>query len=304
MSTPPELRELRVFLALADELHFGRAAQRLTLTPSRVSQVIRKLERSLGGRLFERTSRSVRLTPFGQQFLASVRPACEQLEQALAGLQELAADPVGSLCVGFTATTDGPVLNRVTDAFGTRHPRCRVNMHEVPVCDPFGPLRQGEVDVVANWLAGLDADLTAGPAIAYYDRVLAVSRRHPLAGRASVSSEELAEQIIAAPPPSFPAALADALFPPRTPSGRTIRRTEVPRSPYEIMAHVARGEIVQLTMTGLAFLRRDDVALVPVRDLPSMPLGLISLRHRPNAGVSALAEVARSLPPFRATALA
>ena len=66
MSMPAELHELRIFLALADELHFGRAAQRLVLTPSRVSQVIRKLERSLGAPLFERTSRSVRLTAFGE----------------------------------------------------------------------------------------------------------------------------------------------------------------------------------------------------------------------------------------------
>jgi hypothetical protein len=174
-------------------------------------------------------------------------------------------------------------------------------MHEVPVCDPYAALRKGEVDVVANWLTALDADLAMGPAIAYYDRVLAVSRQHRLAGRISVSFEDLGEETIADPPPSFPAALAGSLFPLRTPSGRPIRRARVPRSPYEIMAHVARGQIVQLTMTDLAFLRRDDVTLIPVRDLAPMPLGLILARYRPSAGVSALAEVARSIPPFRAT---
>ena len=240
MSMPAELHELRVFLALAEKLHFGRAAQRLMLTPSRVSQVIRKLERSLGGRLFERTSRSVRLTAFGEQLLASVRPAYEQLEQALAGMQELSADLAGSLRVGFTATTDGPILSRLNEAFQARHPGCCVSMHEVPVCDPYAALRKGEVDVVANWLTALDADLAMGPAIAYYDRVLAVSRQHRLAGRISVSFEDLGEETIADPPPSFPAALADSLFPLRTPSGRPIRRARVPRSPYEIMAHVAR----------------------------------------------------------------
>jgi DNA-binding transcriptional LysR family regulator len=301
MSMPADLRELRVFLVLADELHFGRAAQRLTLTPSRVSQVIRKLERSLGGRLFERTSRSVRLTPLGEKFLASVRPAYEQLERAMADVREQPDGIADSLRIGFTATTDGPVLNRLTEAFQARHPGCHVSMHEVSVCEPYAALRKGEVDVVANWLAVREADLTVGPAIAYYERVLATSRRHRLAGRAWISFEELGEETIAAPPPAFPDALADALFPRRTPSGRPIRRAQVPRSPYEIMAHVARGEIVQLTMTDLVFLRRDDVALVPVRDLEPMPLGLISPRNRLNAAVSALAEVARSLPPFRAT---
>jgi DNA-binding transcriptional LysR family regulator len=300
MSTPADLHEVRVFLALADELHFGRAAQRLMLTPSRVSQVISKLERSLGGRLFERTSRSVRLTPFGERFLASVRPAYQELEAALNGGRELVADTGGSLRVGFTSTVDGPALSRLTEAFQARHPGCRLSMHEVPVCDPYAPLRRDEVDVVANWMIIRDADLVAGPVIAYYDRVLAVSPRHRLAGRACVSLEDLGEETIADPPPSFPAALTDELFPSRTPSGRLIRRVRVPRSPYEIMARVASGEIVQLTMAHLTFLQREDLVLVPVRDLAPMPLGLISARNRASAAVGALAEVARSLPPFRA----
>jgi DNA-binding transcriptional LysR family regulator len=299
MGTPAELHELRVFLILADELHFGRAAQRLTLTPSRVSQVIRKLERSLGGQLFERTSRSVLLTPFGEQFLARIRPAYEQLEGAITGMRDLSAGAAGSLRVGFTATIDGPVLSRLTEAFQARHPACHVSMHEVPVCNPYAELRKGQIDVVANWLTFVDADLTTGPPIAYYDRVLATSLRHCLAGRTSVSVEDLGEETTAAPPPSFPAALADAIFPSRTPSGRPIHHARVPRSPYEIMALVARGEIVQLTMSGLAYLRRDDIALIPVRDLPPMPLGLIAARHPANAGVNAFAEVARSLPPVR-----
>ena len=113
--------------------------------------------------------------------ISVVIPALDEAEglgdtlQALAGMAELSADPVGSLRVGFTATTDGPVLNRLTEAFQARHPGCRASMHEVPVCDPFAALRKDEVDVVANWLVALDADLTMGPAIAYYDRVLAVS---------------------------------------------------------------------------------------------------------------------------------
>jgi DNA-binding transcriptional LysR family regulator len=301
MSMPAELHEVRVFLALADELHFGRAAQRLTLTPSRVSQVISKLERTLGGRLFERTSRRVRLTPFGERFLADIRPAYQQLEDALTGARDLWADTASSLRVGFTSTVDGPALSRLTEAFQARHPGCRMSMHEVPVCDPYGPLRRDEVDVVANWLVIRDPDLVAGPAIAYYDRVLAVSRRHRLAGRSWASLEDLSEETIADPPPSFPAALADELFPARTPSGRPIRRIRVPRSPYEIIARVARGEIVQLTMADLTLLRREDLVLVPVRDIAPMPLGLISARNRASAAVGALAEVARSLPAFRAT---
>ena len=73
-----ELREIRVFLALADELHFGRAAERLGVTQSRVSQSLRELEAKLGERLVHRTSRRVALTAAGERFLADVAPAHER----------------------------------------------------------------------------------------------------------------------------------------------------------------------------------------------------------------------------------
>src|SRR6476659_7239758 len=69
-----ELRDIEIFLTLADELHFGRTAQRLHLTTARVSQAIKKQERALGAALFDRTSRTVRLTPFGRQLREDLRP--------------------------------------------------------------------------------------------------------------------------------------------------------------------------------------------------------------------------------------
>jgi DNA-binding transcriptional LysR family regulator len=74
-----ELRELRLFLTLANELHFGRAAERLHLTPSRVSQTLRELEHKLGGQLVHRSSRRVSLTPLGERFLAEIGPVLDQL---------------------------------------------------------------------------------------------------------------------------------------------------------------------------------------------------------------------------------
>jgi DNA-binding transcriptional LysR family regulator len=72
-----DLRELRLFLTLAEQLHFGRTAETLRLTPSRVSQSLRELEHKLGAQLVHRTSRRGRLTPFGDQFLRDVRPAVD-----------------------------------------------------------------------------------------------------------------------------------------------------------------------------------------------------------------------------------
>src|SRR5579859_5833174 len=223
MISTVELRELRVFLALADELHFGRAAARLTLTPSRVSQVTRALERRVGGKLFERTSRTVALTPLGERFLTELRPAYEHLGEVLVHAATLAAAAAGPLRIGVTMTSEGPAASRLVKAFQSAHPGYDVTLHEVDLWDPYRALRKEQVDVLINWLAVDEDDLRAGPPITYYERVLAVARDHPLASRASVSVEDLAGQAVCRPPAQFPAALTDVIFPPRTPSGRPIR---------------------------------------------------------------------------------
>jgi LysR substrate binding domain len=97
-----------------------------------------------------------------------------------------------------------------------------VILHEVDSGDPYTALRHGEVDVLVNWLAVDEPDLTTGPAISCHDRVLAVACGHRLARRDSVSIEDLAGGHVALVPPPFPAALYDAVAPPRTPSGRPI----------------------------------------------------------------------------------
>jgi DNA-binding transcriptional LysR family regulator len=299
MISTVELRELRVFLALADELHFGRAAARLTLTPSRVSQATRTLERRVGGKLFERTSRTVALTPLGERFLAELRPAYDHLEAVLVHAANLAAAAAaGPLRIGATMTGEGPALSRLIKAFQSAHPGCEVILREVDVWDPYLSLRRGQIDVLINWLAVDEDDLRAGPPIACYERVLAVARDHPLAIRASVSVEDLAGQTVAQPPAPFPAALTHAIFPPRTPSGRPIRRVPISRSISEIAAQVALGRIVHPTGREIAAFARDDIVLIPIEDLKPMPLGLIWLRSRENPTILALADLAAAQQPL------
>src|ERR671918_1834641 len=98
-----ELRELRLFLTLAEELHFGRTAEALQLTPSRVSQSLRALEHKLGGQLVHRTSRRVQLTPFGERFLRDVRPALEQLDSVLERSHVAAQGLSGTLRLGLVS---------------------------------------------------------------------------------------------------------------------------------------------------------------------------------------------------------
>src|SRR5437762_4423035 len=108
-----ELRELLIFLVLADELHFGRAAERLGISQPGVSEAVRVLESRLGVKIFDRTSRRVRLTPAGEALKRNLTPALAGLEQALADTSELSRAVRGLLRVGFVLTTEGPALSRL-----------------------------------------------------------------------------------------------------------------------------------------------------------------------------------------------
>jgi len=301
MWTAVELRELCIFLAVAEELHFGRAAERLQISQPGVSEAIRSLETHLGGRLFERTSRRVCLTPAGEQLQRKVAPICQELERVLAETSDMAAGVVGTLRIGFTATTDTPPLSRLVAAFQSRHPDCQISLHEVDTWNPYHALRRGDIDVLVNWLAADEPDLTTGPAVSLHDRILVVARSHRLADRSSVQMEDLADEQVALPPPSYPDALYDAILPPHTSSGRPITRAQAIRSISETAAYVAHGKIVHITMAGVPVFSRDDVALIPLQDLDPIPLGLVWCTARRSSKIHALADTARSLGPFRVT---
>lgn len=295
--TAVELRELRIFLALADELHFGRTAERLHISQPGVSEAVRSLEARIGARLFERTSRRVSLTAAGEELRRNLVPALASLNRALAQASERAASVAGPLRIGFTSTSDGPSLHRLIDAFQTRHPDCPVILHEVDTRDPYAAVRRGDVDVLVNWLAVDEPDLTAGPAISLHSRLLVTACSHRLATRTSVLIEDLADEQVALVPPPFPPALYDAILPPRTPLGRPIPRTQLVRSVNEIAAHVAHGRIVHVTMAGIPVFGRDDAVLIPIQDLAPIPLGLIWSTARENAKIRALDGAARAIGP-------
>ena len=292
-----DLMQVRTFLVLADELHFGRAAERLGLSQPRVSRLVAALEREAGGALFDRTTRRVRLTPLGVRLRDGWRPAYGQLLTAMEDARAAARRPAGTLRIGFTLTTGGTTLTRLVRAFTAAYPGCEVQLRETGLRDLYEALRRDEIDVLVGWLALDEPDLTAGPAIEHRARALAVSRDHPLAGRGSASAEDLADYETASAPPS---ALFDTIVPPRTPSGRPLRRTRAVGGLHETLALVASGEIVHPTVAGLPLAQRGDIALIPIAGLPPMRLGPIWCTAHENARIRALAGIAASRPPSHA----
>jgi DNA-binding transcriptional LysR family regulator len=247
--------EVEVFLVLAEELHFGRTAERLRMPQPRVSRLVSALERRVGGVLFERTSRRVRLTPLGERLRSQLQPAYQELTAALDGARAAAGDAAGLLRIGFSPTSNMAVLTRLTGAFEASHPGCHAVLDGVSNLDPYSALRRGELDVLLNWLAVDEPDLTVGPVLEHRDRVLAVASADPLARRPAVSLEDVAGRDVALMIPPFPPALYDAIIPPCTPSGRVIHRSQPVRSIHELVASVARSRIVHPTTAGIPHVR-------------------------------------------------
>jgi DNA-binding transcriptional LysR family regulator len=157
-----ELRDIEIFLTLAEELHFGRTAERLRVSQARVSQSIKQQERRIGGALFERTSRSVRLTPLGERLRDRLSAGYGEI---MTGIDEAAAaarGQAGTLTVG-TFDTHHQELAAVLELFRQRYPRCELRMRELAPADPFGPLRAGRVDIALLWLPVREPDLVVGP---------------------------------------------------------------------------------------------------------------------------------------------
>ncbi|MBM7168009.1 LysR family transcriptional regulator [Streptomyces sp. G44] len=282
-----ERQELETFLTLAEELHFGRTAERLLLSQARVSQTVKKLERKIGAPLFERTSRVVRMSPLGRQLYEDVAPLHAQLEAAVARAKGAARGVEGELSVGFLGSGAGSLTAPILATFRERCPGCEVVMRETQYHDPLGALRGGEIDVLFTCLPVTEPDLTVGPVVINEPRVLALPLGHPLAGRASVSLEELAGETFFGVVNGAPAHWWDFHVPRRTPSGREIRRGQAVAGFQELMTLVATGQGISPMVASVErYYSRPDVVFVPLRDMPCAEVALIWR----TAGTSARSE--------------
>jgi DNA-binding transcriptional LysR family regulator len=288
-----DLREIRAFLLLAEELHFARTAERLGLTPARVSQMIRSLEARVGAPLFDRTSRRVRLTPTGEQLLSEIVQPYRELEEVLARARHSATEVGGTLRIGlYSLLSGGPHMTEIVRTFKTRHPRCEVELINVGYERGYREaLRDAEVDMLATRLPLSAPDVTIGPVLSREERVALLANDDPLARRDSISYEDLADRGVS-DVLAFPRDVMNAFIPPVTPLGRVLRR--IPNSSAEdTMMRVALGEQVHPTVRSfLDHHSHPGVVSVPIRDLPPSETGLVWLTANRGPKIDAFARAA------------
>ncbi len=188
-----EFRHLRYFLAVAEELHFGRAAQRLAISQPPLSVAIQQLEASVGARLFDRDSKGVRLTPAGAAFRSSAAALLTRAEEACAQAREMQAGEVGRLRLGFVGSTLFNGLSGWLRSFQASHPRVEVVVIELNSQDQIEALLGEELDLGLVHTDRLPPALACAPL--YHEPFLAcLPAEHPLAGQERLPLAALSDQ--------------------------------------------------------------------------------------------------------------
>lgn len=292
-----ELRDIEIFLTLAEELHFGRAAERLHVSVARVSQAIKKQERAIGAELFARNSHSVRLTRLGEQLRDDLRELHQGLAQALERARLAARGKSGALRVSlFPANVQE--LRCYWEIFRARYPQWELRLRRAAYRDPFAQLRSGEVDILVTWLPVEEPDLTVGPLLFAEPRMLAVARDHALARRSSVSLEAVSDfQHVTIE--SAPGYWFDHYVPELTPGGRSIDRTANVDNLEDIFMTTALGEAIALFPAHVSrYYPHPDITYLPVKDMGALPYGLVWCSAAENDMIRAFAGVVRDLGPL------
>jgi DNA-binding transcriptional LysR family regulator len=199
MTTDVHLRDLRYFLAVAEELHFTRAAERLYVSQPALSKQVRALERQLGVELFRRDRHGVALTEAGAALLPHARRVLDDWAQAAVALSARRS----TLVVGMsTSPGRGGLLPAIRSRFTAAHPDAELRVRQMSWDDPTAGLADEEADVAFVWLPLPDADRYAWTVVAEEPRLVALPETHPLAARAELDFTDLADEPFLALPES------------------------------------------------------------------------------------------------------
>lgn len=185
-----ELRHLRYFVAVAEELHFGRAAQRLHMAQPPLSQQIRKLEEAVGHPLLLRTSRNVRLTAAGEELLKRAQQTLRKVAEDVHSTRRIGRGEVGTLTVGFIASSMLTVLPRMLSAYRGQFPEVELRLREFYTSALVRALHDGTADI--GFTRDADPDEALHTEIILRERYIAVlPARHPLTAKSSIRASEL-----------------------------------------------------------------------------------------------------------------
>ncbi len=271
-----ELRQLRYFVAVAEELHFRRAAERLHISQPPLSQQIRALEDELGFALLVRTRRRVELTPAGEAFLRDARALLGELEGAVATARGIDAGQTGRLRINFVGSALFSIVPGTVERFRRSRPAVEFELRERPTVDQLRAVRAGVADVgLVRPPIEDDGELSVRTVLRERT-VAALPAGHPLAGLNRVPLRRLAAEPLVLFPrdqaPGFHDLLIDAL----AGAGTAPRVIQYAPEMLTIIGLVAAGTGVSLVPESVQRLALDGVTYRPVSGAPRSELVAIT----------------------------
>ena len=186
-----DIRQLRYFQAVAEELHFGRAAARLAIAQPALSRQVQQLEEALGTPLLRRTQRRVELLPAGALLLERSRAIQQELERAVTDTRRTGTGELGRLALGFIHSSTYGLLPSIVGRFRHLHPGIELELHELPITAQHAALLRGTIDIGLLRVQSAPTELEVLPVMPD-PFLLALPTRHALAGRSRVHIRSVA----------------------------------------------------------------------------------------------------------------
>lgn len=272
-----ELRHLRYFLAVADELHFGRAAERVGIAQPALSQQIRKLEAEIGVELFHRTKRRVELSAAGEAMRRYAQHAIADVNAGAEAARRAARGEIGSLTIGFiesAATTIVPVAVR---GFRGDHPEVALTLRELAVDAQVDGLRSGALDV-GIVRPPLETEGLLLESIVDEAFVVAVPDGHPLAGRRRVAPRSLATEPLVMLARDVVPGLYDQVVALQQEQGGVARIAQEASSIQAVLGLVAAGLGIALLPASVRSLTRAGLVFITLAPSPRSSMLVASRR--------------------------
>jgi DNA-binding transcriptional LysR family regulator len=262
------LRQLRYFVVLAEELHFRRAAERLNITQSPLTIAIQELERELGGRLFHRTQRRVELTAAGAAFRIGAREVLDKMQASFETTRDLLNGELRRVRLGLTAAAALlPFLATTIQRFHIAHPGARLTLHELPSGEQLKALRLRELDACVIRMPLTSTPASGGSIKLLRDRlVVAMHRDHPLTSRSALTVADLKEEPFVIYPRSTVDGIHDVIIQlcaKRAFSPRIVQET---RDTGTILALSAARQGIAIVPSELSRIDMPETVFIPLTD--------------------------------------
>lgn len=294
-----EIRWLEAFVAVAEELHFGRAAARLHLAQSPLSQTIRKLEREMGVTLFDRSTRSVALTPAGRALLPHAHRIFEEIELGRQGSRAVSGSLYGTITIGFSGALNLRTLPPLTRAIRRRHPQITLNLVAgVLTREGVVQIERGALDLAFVALPVDPSPRVRSRLIAREPLGVALPIDHPRAGDPAVDLSDLADDDFITLPAAAGSGLREAGVAACVAAGFRPRVAQEIADPFMILTLVAAGVGVAVVPDGVAQIMPPGSVFLPLRPRPAqLDHAIAWAADNPSTVLAAVLAIADSVLP-------